>query len=147
MFTLQLWQALKIDFRICHASEQNLAYRKLVLLNNDGLLLPQDFHSTIEEQVRVRKPDLDVDLLVTGSPCNPFSTQRSKRFKPGDVAKHAASGVTFDSVVAMYQSHEPKVGVTEQVEGFDKPVSAMDRVTPMQRLAQVWEQLHTYIYR
>ena len=29
-----------------------------------------------------------VDVGVTGSPCNPFSTQRTKRFQNGDVASH-----------------------------------------------------------
>ena len=125
-----------MDFRIVHASEQNVNYRKVVLLNNDGLLLPQDFCNSIEEQVQLSMPaGTELDLLVTGSPCNPFSTQRAKRFKPGDVAKHCSAAVTFESIVGMYQVHEPKMGVTEQVEGFDKPISSTDRATPMQRLA------------
>ena len=29
-----------------------------------------------------------IDLLVSGSPCNPFSQQRAKRYVTGDVAEH-----------------------------------------------------------
>ena len=72
-----------------------------------------------------------VNLLVTGSPCNPFSTRRAKRFADGNVASHCLSEVTFQSVVQTYVMLEPKTGVTEQVKGFDQRISSSNPETPL----------------
>lgn len=37
------------------------------------------------------------DLAMVGSPCNPFSTQRTKRFSDGNVKEHHLYSVTSDS--------------------------------------------------
>ena len=43
---------------------------------------------------------LDPDLGFAGSPCNPFSTQRAKRFQTGNVKSHDLYTVTDDSNLA-----------------------------------------------
>lgn len=42
------------------------------------------------------------DLAFVGSPCNPFSTQRAKRFECGSVKEHCLFNVTDDSDSAVY---------------------------------------------
>lgn len=76
---------------------------------------------------------LSPDVGVTGSPCNPFSSQRAKRYQDGDVARHCSYETTMTSVVNFYQKVEPKLGVTEQVAGFDKPFVAGTTKTPLQQ--------------
>jgi site-specific DNA-cytosine methylase len=76
----------------------------------------------------------DIHLAVTGSPCNPYSTMRTKRFHDGGVASHSMDGTTMTCVIEFYQQFEPKTGVTEQVAGFDKRTSTSDPITPYQRL-------------
>lgn len=75
--------------------------------------------------------DGEVDLGVTGSPCNPFSTQRTKRFSDGDVVSHHQYETTMTSIIDFYQHVEPKLGITEQVAGFDKPLSTTQSETPL----------------
>ena len=64
-----------------------------------------------------------IDLLVSGSPCDPYSCQRPKRFADGSVKDHKDYETTMTSVVAMYQKYQPHVGIMEQVMGFTKPMS------------------------
>ena len=45
---------------------------------------------------------VDPDLGFVGSPCNPFSTQRAKRFECGSVKEHSLFNVTDDSDSAVY---------------------------------------------
>ena len=78
--------------------------------------------------------DPDVHIGVTGSPCNPYSTQRCKRFADDSVASHSMTTTTMDSVIAFYKKFEPKVGVTEQVKGFDMRESSSDPTTPCSKL-------------
>lgn len=91
--------------------------------------------ASLEGQIWGCKPTNDegegcVDLLTTGSPCNPFSQQRNKRFHEDSVQSHHQVDLTMNSVVAMYQKHEPRVGILEQVYGFCMPISKSDKTTP-----------------
>ena len=46
----------------------------------------------------------EIDLLVSGSPCDPFSTQRNKRFHETSVSDHMDFSVTMgDSVPGLLQ--------------------------------------------
>ena len=74
-----------------------------------------------------------VDLLFTGSPCDPFSQQRSKRFADGSVANHYQFDVTMLQVVKLYSKYEPIKAVFEQVRGFTMPFSAGGTETPKDR--------------
>ena len=78
----------------------------------------------------------DPDFLLTGSPCNPFSTMRSKRYQSGNVVGHGDYDITQNSVLQMYKLNTPKVGVTEQAPGFDRPTSSNDPVTPKQKFLE-----------
>lgn len=91
--------------------------------------------SSLEGRLLGCKPTNDeghgcVDLLMTGSPCNPFSQQRNKRFHEDSVQSHHQANLTMESVVHMYMKHEPRVGVLEQVYGFCMPISKSDKTTP-----------------
>ena len=74
-----------------------------------------------------------VSLGVTGSPCNPFSTARPKRFADGSVASHSMTRTTMASVLEFYQRFEPRAGITEQVKGFGMRTSSNTSETPLQQ--------------
>ena len=80
------------------------------------------------------RPNTSVQLMVTGSPCDPFSTQRSKRFSSGNVKDHSAFDVTMEKVIQLYLKHEPEKGILEQVWGFTLPFAPDDPETPKDRL-------------
>lgn len=139
-------QALRMPFEMVSASEMNPKYRELCLENFSEHF--NHFYPTVEEQVKCNtvgllckdsvssllgpcKPhESQIDLLFSGSPCNPFSAQRAKRFTEGDVKSHQEFSVTMQDVVASYQLYEPRIGVFEQVMGFTQPFSADDPTTP-----------------
>ena len=77
-----------------------------------------------------------MDLLVTGTPCDPFSVQRAKRFADGQVKHHEDYSLTMESAVNMYLKYEPHVGVVEQVKGFIMPLASGDNATPYDRPAE-----------
>ena len=126
------------------------AYRDIILANNGkkgGRQLIEHLYESLEgmldgeqcvlhpasKQCACSKRIGEIHLGVTGSPCNPFSTMRAKRFADGSVSGHSMSDTTFDSVVSFYQKYEPRVGVSEQVLGFDMKTSTNDACTPYQR--------------
>ena len=75
----------------------------------------------------------DIHLAVTGSPCNPFSTYRAKRFVDGAMC-HSMYKTTGEDVVSFYCKYEPHVSVTEQVKGFGMATSSSDEESPMEKL-------------
>lgn len=79
------------------------------------------------------RPNSSVAILFTGSPCDPFSTQRSKRFVSGNVKDHSQFDVTMEKVIQLYVQYEPEKGVLEQVWGFTLPFAADDPETPKSR--------------
>lgn len=69
-----------------------------------------------------------------GTPCDPFSEQRNKRYSDGSVASHPLFDVTFKDAVDMLTSHHsPNCSILEQVLGFSQPISRTDDTSPMQR--------------
>ena len=72
-----------------------------------------------------------ISLGITGSPCNPFSTARTKRFADGSVVEHSMTQTTMASVVGFYKQFEPRAGITEQVKGFGMKVSSAVSETPL----------------
>ena len=117
-------------------SEGNSAYRD-VITSNHGLEVNQVF-SDVDDQISYHhehgRDRPTVDVGVTGSPCNPFSTQRSKRFQDGDVASHKFFETTMVSIIRFYEVLEPRLGITEQVCGFDQPFTSGNSATPLQML-------------
>lgn len=75
----------------------------------------------------------DPDLMLVGSPCHPFSTQRSDRYAASSVEDHHEFGVCFESLVSFLKTVEPRVCISEQVEGFNRPIAKGSTVTPYQR--------------
>lgn len=138
-------QALGIPFRILSASEINMDAVALCLMNHRNAF--DHVFLGIEDQL-ANKPcitcrdssscdalsgETEVDLLVTGSPCNPFSQQSSKRFANGHVKGHDLFDVTMKSVLSSYEKFNPKVGVMEQVKGFEMPFEKNGSETPLDR--------------
>lgn len=76
-----------------------------------------------------------VDLLFSGSPCDPFSCQRAKRFEDGNVKQHHQFEVTMKQAVDLYGRFEPAKGIFEQVMGFAMPFVKGGSETPKQRPA------------
>lgn len=145
-----------MNFTIISASETSSMLREFCYMNFPGRF--QHFYDSIESQLAGNghcsmcsqnvlanlcgpcrpKAELarntSVQLMVTGSPCDPFSTQRCKRFSAGNVKEHSAFDITMEKVVKLYAEHEPEKGILEQVWGFTLPFSPEDSETPKDRL-------------
>ena len=76
-----------------------------------------------------------LDVMMSGSPCDPFSVHSGKRFQSGKVQTHRDFSVTMDYMVQMYREHQPRIGIFEQVEGFVRPMECGSGETPYSRLA------------
>lgn len=140
----QTAKALRIDHKFLSASEANAQYRSFIV-HNHGQEKFEHMYETVEDQLRDApckfhpnesccdsKCELEVDLMLSGSLCPPFSTQRAKRFSSGSVKDHSAYSTTFCSVVDMYQKYEPVIGIVEQVSGFMQPIESGSATTPHQ---------------
>ncbi|CAE7208256.1 unnamed protein product, partial [Symbiodinium necroappetens] len=164
MLVNSMLQALGIRFYCVGASESCSAYRDVIVANSgkkvtggkghiehlydslESMLLEK---TCVLHQAQVQGSGQcacslrrgEVNLGVTGSPCNPFSLRRTKRFADGSVAAHSMSDTTFESVVGFYQRYEPRVGVSEQVLGFDMKTSSSDPTTPYQRQGRLFHVL------
>ncbi|CAK9110160.1 unnamed protein product [Durusdinium trenchii] len=109
------------------------------------------FHKTLQEQIsRLVEPchsdsqeaaDAkhleNPDLAVAGTPCQPFSRQRSKRSADNSVRSHSKFSTTFVDLLDWLRAFEPKCGAFEQVEGLDCPESTACRTTPLERLLEL----------
>lgn len=147
-------QALGMEYSIISASEMCAEYRQFCEVNHPGRI--KHFFKSIEDQVArgatcatcsgsFMQSDIidcdplsdmagqDVDLMVTGSPCDPFSTQRAKRFADGGVQTHFQFDVTMKVVIDLYATYQPTRGIFEQVEGFCKPFVSGGVETPKDR--------------
>ena len=141
-------QAFGFDFKIHSASEANEAYRDFCAANHPDCIT--HFFDDIERQLASSqaRPCLlcrdkgivcsesslpSIDLLVAGSPCDPYSVIRQKRFSDGNAKRHRDYNATMSSVTAMLQKYGPKVAVLEQVLGFNMPFEAKGVDTPYTR--------------
>ena len=140
--TLNCPEALGIPFVLLGAAEKKPQYQSVIQTNNLNL---KHLWGTLEHMVCQRPCILhpqenscsvgrDTSLGVTGSPCNPYSTQRCKRFQDGDVAAHTMHNTTIRDVVSYYQVFQPHAGITEQVKGFGMATSSQDSESPLQKL-------------
>ena len=77
--------------------------------------------------------DDPVDLMIAGSPCDPFSTQRAKRFADGAVKCHSSYDTTMVSLVKMFKKYQPHTAVLEQVTGFMMPFESGSAERPYDR--------------
>ncbi len=130
-----LSQALGLHFRAESISEANPSYRAVILENHCDKV--ESMFDDVNKQVESWDQGCP-DVGITGSPCNPFSTQRVKRYVQGSVSCHTAFETTMTSIISFYQTVEPKLGVTEQVAGFDQPIQAGSESTPMRMLPDIF---------
>ena len=134
-------QALGIPFTAVGAAEKQEEYRKVITANHGSRL--QHLYETLEDMLQDRPctlhgeshqcrscPVSGVSLALTGSPCNPFSTQRRKRFHEQSVSEHSMTQTTMSEVVQLYKKWEPRAAIAEQVRGFDMRTSNKDPETP-----------------
>ena len=101
-------------------------------------------HSTLADQA-AGKPCLlhpectscplhsDAQLAVLGTPCNPYSKGRVKRWADDSVKSHVSYDTTFKDTYAFLQCAEPRIAILEQVDGFLLRFSSTDAQTPHQR--------------
>ena len=138
-------KALGIPFVIAGLAEKNPQYQQVISENQKGHL--HHMWGTLGAMLKEQQPCLlrgpkcsncsctipvDIHLAVTGSPCNPFSSYRTKRFHDG-ASSHSMYSTTAEDVISFYRQFEPHVGITEQVKGFDMATSKEDPETPMQK--------------
>ena len=154
MSTLETYplKAIGANFKIVAASETNEDYRNFFLSNHPGrfehVYESLDFQLNgepcllcLEGEISCpptgREGDQETHLMICGSPCDPFSMQRAKRFSTGSVKNHSDFATTMEGVTKAYTTYEPIVGVMEQVSGFLLPFEAGGTDTPFSRPGQI----------
>ncbi|CAE7297676.1 unnamed protein product [Symbiodinium sp. CCMP2592] len=148
-------KALGINFTMLAASDTNKNYRAFVLQNfgrkcqhmYDSMEMQMAAASDHDSSPCLKCRDMGVEciheaasqvpvhLMVVGSPCDPFSVQRAKRFHEGQVKEHRDFYVTMKSLVSMFQVYQPQVAIVEQVKGFLLPLCVGSNETPFHRPA------------
>ena len=137
-------QELDIPFKCISASEPNENFRQFAMANHGDKI--DHFHAKMEDQLRGLQCQLHAKtktasckiptnphVMVLGTPCNPFSTQRRGRYQ--DVMEHHLTTHTFGDAYQMFATFQPVSAVMEQTEGFDLPLVKGHKETPYQRLA------------
>ncbi|CAE7797898.1 unnamed protein product [Symbiodinium sp. CCMP2456] len=146
-------KGLGIGFHLLAACDTNADYRQFVRANfpgeckhlflslEDQLTKGTDCEICSNNRTTCEHHDasLPVDILVTGSPCDPFSKYRYKRFSDGSVKHHADYQTTMTTVVTLYQTYQPNVAIMEQVMGFLMPLQTGSKETPCQRQGSATE--------
>lgn len=79
----------------------------------------------------------DVPLACIGTPCQPFSRQRTKRSAENSVRSHSKFETTMTELSDWLQTFEPRCAICEQVEGIAMPESKSCRTTPLERLIEM----------
>ena len=74
------------------------------------------------------------DVGILGSPCHPFSRQRSGHWTEGSVEAHAEFDVSMQQCMEWLERFIPAVLVFEQVMGFTMPFHKNTKETPLARL-------------
>lgn len=135
-------EALQIPYVIMSASDMNLKCKDFATANLTAP--PTHWFKTLQKQLlnqgcvnhvmsrTCQAAGSEPDLGVVGSPCHPFSTQRAGRYAKDSVELHAEFKVTMRDVIQFIQIHTPKVLLSEQVAGFDKPIEKGSSHTPYQ---------------
>ena len=138
-------EALELPHTLLSASELRSDFRNVFLDNSQPGTFKHVFAS-LEDQLDGKPCLLHSDraccdscdgsrpsLMMSGSPCDPFSQQSGKRFQPGAVSGHKLFNVTMNSIIDMYVEKEPPIGLFEQVMGFVMPFDPSTPETPYQR--------------
>ena len=138
----ELTKALQIPFILMSASDPSMKCRNFVNANLQSP--PKHWFKSMKDQLANRgcaehvgstfcqACSAQADLAVIGSPCHPYSTQRANRYDGKSVENHPEYSVSMEDTINFIHLYEPKLVVSEQVEGFDKPVTAGGEITPCQ---------------
>lgn len=144
-----MFQELEIPFTCVSISEKSAAYQAFIEANfpdriehayrtmadqicGEGCLKHVGSGRRCGNQGQRQSPR----LAVFGTPCDPFSKQRSKRWCDGSVKAHGDFATTFQDVYQLLEAEEPLITIMEQVDGFDMPFSSTDRQSPRERPAK-----------
>ena len=127
------------------ASDPNLKNRDMLACNMPACK-PTHWYMYLEDQ-RMGNPcslhpsavscnpcPVQADIGMCGTPCHPFSTQRSKRFAPDSVQQHAECDIALGQFLEWMETFEPVVQIFEQVVGFSLPFTTGGTETPLSRL-------------
>lgn len=129
-------QFFDVPFHASGCAEPQPAFKSYVMANHGSDI--EHFHERMSDQIASSPCILhpagtgcqaiahDVGLLVMGTPCNPFSKQRTKRGRTGEMREHWAYDITFQDSLALLRTAQPKAAVLEQVPGFGQPEDADD---------------------
>lgn len=133
-----------IPFTLAGVSEPNPDFQKVLTANFD----PQHLHETIRDQVDgcactlhplaegCSVADPPCDLVCLGTPCPPYSDQRTTRYCAAGVDSHPLASITTEDARDMICLQNHKAIIMEQVSGFDKADQAgKPDSTPMRRQA------------
>lgn len=127
---LRLLQALGVDFELATASDTDAVAREFISKNFQGQLGPGALHGSMASQI-LAPPEEHVEVFVAGIPCKPYSTQRAKRFEPGNVKSHVSHATLFDEFCPWLDSNDPVLGIFENVDGLDAKFDSRTSKTPL----------------
>lgn len=99
-------------------------------------LLPPDAepHCLLHDQCCGLQAAMNPDILVSGFPCQPYSTISSKRHKPGGVVSHPAYPMG-EAMLKAVDRFRPAAFLLENVVGFARPVQGRDH-TPLEEMVE-----------
>ena len=130
-----MWaQELGVPYHCLSASEPVAEYRNFATHNGYDA---NRWHENMQEQNLAAGSAGDQSpsphWLCMGTPCNPFSVMRSKRFHAESINSHHLSKTTYTEVYESLRVHTPVTATMEQSFGFNRPTSSDDPVTPLDR--------------
>lgn len=130
-----------IPYEMVSGSEPEGAFRAFAEANHDFHHLYRDLSDQLHCRQCTLHParkscqpdDGECDILVMGTPCNPFSQQRSKRFQ-GTVLNHSLAHHTFEDAYSMLEKVKPIHAILEQTHGFGMVIQTGATQSPMRML-------------
>ena len=142
-------QAFNVPFNLLSASDPNLKGRILMCAN--CRCAATHWHKDLASQARdapcalhpyanscVSQP-VAPDLAICGTPCHPYSTQRSGRFDEASVESHHEFEVAMSQFMQWLHHMQPKAQVFEQVDGFMMPFNKQTVETPFERRCMLFQ--------
>ena len=136
-------QALGIQYEVVGASEPDAAFQRYLKDNHckDLPHLRKTFGDQNAERPCLLHPQCascrkkpQIDVAIFGTPCDPFSEQRNKRYADGSVCQRPLYEVTFTDAFNLLTDHQsPNATILEQVLGFNEAESRACEETPMDK--------------
>ena len=136
-------QALGIEFEVLGTSEPEPAFQKFLKDNYSHKIMHmhKSFGDQNDEKPCLLHPNAascrkrsQIDVAIFGTPCDPFSEQRNKRYSDGSVRQHPLYEVTFtDAFNLLTEASSPHACILEQVLGFNEKISRTCEETPMEQ--------------